>query len=532
MKARAGARQAVAAAALVVLAQLLTVLNVSALKLSVDGIATSLAIPASSVKTALVTYSIVVAGFTLLGAKLARNIGLRRSLHGTIALFAVAMVATMLARGFGTLMLAQAVAGAAAATLLPASSSLLSSRRQQGRRRALGWLGAAQATSIVPAYLIAGAVASWASWRATFGLLAGLALCALLLSAKVGTDAGRSSEPVDRVGVLIVAAAILFIGLGSEKLASWGLLGAQPDAPFSMLRVSPALLAIVCGGLLLKVFVVWSERCRARGGVALIPPELLRSEREWAVLLAIFAVGAIASGVTFLIPLYVEVVQGRSSLYTAIVLVPFAIASFGGAIAVLRLQTTFKASFVARVGFAIVATGVALLAITIRNDWSNGWVIASMILAGTGEGALATHLLNVLALAAPRKLAPDVGPLCGATSSLAAGVGTALAGALAIGVLGTVVQRDLVRNSALPPELRIELNVDSVAFVSNDRLREALERRAATPEQLDAVVRLNTEARLLALKVTLISLAGLAALAFLPAGALPEPRPPGEGEEP
>jgi hypothetical protein len=48
-----------------------------------------------------------------------------------------------------------------------------------------------------------------------------------------------------------------------------------------------------------------------------------------------------------------------------------------------------------------------------------------------------------------------------------------------------------------------------------------LERTTATPEHVAEAVRLNTDARLLALKVSIFALAGLALLAYFPAGALP-----------
>ena len=53
-------------------------------------------------------------------------------------------------------------------------------------------------------------------------------------------------------------------------------------------------------------------------------------------------------------------------------------------------------------------------------------------------------------------------------------------------------------------------------------LRETLASTTATPEQVSEAARINTEARLLALKVSIFALAGLALLAFFPAGGLPD----------
>ena len=73
----------------------------------------------------------------------------------------------------------------------------------------------------------------------------------------------------------------------------------------------------------------------------------------------------------------------------------------------------------------------------------------------------------------------------------------------------------------LPPELQSQVDLDNITFVSNDRLRSVMERTTATPEQVAEAVRVNTEARLRALKIGLLIMAGLALLAIIPAGRLP-----------
>jgi hypothetical protein len=73
----------------------------------------------------------------------------------------------------------------------------------------------------------------------------------------------------------------------------------------------------------------------------------------------------------------------------------------------------------------------------------------------------------------------------------------------------------------IPNELKMEMNLDSVSFVANSQLRTALASRGATTEQVDEAARINTAARLVALKISFFTLAGLALLAFFPAGGLP-----------
>jgi len=163
-----------------------------------------------------------------------------------------------------------------------------------------------------------------------------------------------------------------------------------------------------------------------------------------------------------------------------------------------------------------------MLGIVIRNEWSTLMVIVGMVLGGLGEGALMTLLFNVLVSTSPKKLAGDVGSLRGVTNNLASGVGTALASALLVGTLGTIVHRKLVDNPLIPNELKREINLDNISFISNNQLRAALAHTTAGPEEVSEAERINRDARLTALKVSFFTLSGFALLAFFPALGLPD----------
>ena len=99
-----------------------------------------------------------------------------------------------------------------------------------------------------------------------------------------------------------------------------------------------------------------------------------------------------------------------------------------------------------------------------------------------------TLVFNVLVTAAPKELAGDVGSLRGTTQNLAAGVGTAVAGALLVGLLSSTHLRRAGRQPELPPEIQSQVDLDNINFVSNDRLCGILERTTATPEQVEEAI--------------------------------------------
>lgn len=82
-----------------------------------------------------------------------------------------------------------------------------------------------------------------------------------------------------------------------------------------------------------------------------------------------------------------------------------------------------------------------------------------------------------------------------------------MAAALLIGLLSTNVMRDLTDNPIIPQELKKQVGLDNITFVSNDRLFETLSATTAAPYQVAEALSINTEARLRSLKVCLLAMA-------------------------
>jgi len=507
---------------IIVLAQVLMVFNVSTLQVSIDAIASSFSRPATTVATAIVTYSLVVAACLMLGARIARVQGSRRVFRAMVGLFGIAMAVITVSPGTITMTIGQVIAGAAAAVLVPTLVVLITdSYKGSQQAKAVAVLSAGQPLGIVLAFFIAGFLGTWFSWRVTFGLLVLLAGAVYKLSEQLSPARSEPGTRIDWTGAALMASAVVLVSLGFNSLTGWGVLLAGPQAPFSVLDVSPAPIMIICGVFLFQAFLIWSRKLQAVGQTPLMALEVIDTPQERSAVFALFAIGGITAAIAFLVPLYIQVVQGGSSLQTAVALIPLSVTSVAAALLVVRLYERLSARQIARYAFLLTAIGLVFLGAVIRNDWSNSWVVISLVIVGIGEGALVALLFNVLVTASPKALAGDVGSLRGTANNLANAVGTAVASAFIVSLLSTSVNRELAQNSLIPHELKQQIDLDNVSFVTNDQLQSTLESTGAAREQVDEAVRINTEARLLSLKVSFFALAGLALLAYFPAGGLP-----------
>ena len=101
----------------------------------------------------------------------------------------------------------------------------------------------------------------------------------------------------------------------------------------------------------------------------------------------------LGNAMTFLSPLYIQMVQGRSSFDTAVAMIPYQAAVFAAAILVVRLYDSLTPIQIARYAFTVVAAGMAVLAFVMFNDWSNFLVVVGLVLVGIGVGVFRVHPL-------------------------------------------------------------------------------------------------------------------------------------------
>ena len=507
----------------IALAQIQMGFNVNALAISMGSIVEDLGVSPATVGTALVIYSLAVAGLVMIGAKVGRIIGSRLAFQIGIGAHGASMA--MMAISTNELMMgaAQLIAGVAAALAVPALVVMITAHYHGSQQeQSLGLLGAAQASSSALAFLVVGLLSTVVSWRWSFVLLVILGAINIVLSFRLMAVERRSGIRIDWVGAVFAAAAITLISLGFNNVGSWGLIVASSGAPFDIGGVSPAPIMIVGGIAIGQLFFSWLRRQESLRKPTLFAIETLETREERSATIALLIIAAIGPAVNFLLPLYIQIVQGRSVMETAIAIVPYAAAIFIGTTFVVRVYGILAPRQIGRYGFIMVAFGLFVLAHSVNNEWGTPSVIGALLIVGLGEGALLTLMFNVLVSASPKELSGDVGALRGTTNNLATGLGTAIASVLAIAVLGLVVSASIAESPILPPTVADQLYLDNVDFISNDDLAAALTANTdATTDQIAELVRINTDARLRALTITFQVLAVLTLLGIVPASGLP-----------
>lgn len=507
----------------VVLTQIQASFAVNALTVSMQGITTDLDTAATSVGTAITAGTFAMAAFILLGAKVGAKYGSRRVFQIAVAIHAVAMAAVALSVSPAMLFIAQAASGAVIALIAPALVVFIATNYHGDQQaRSIGYLAAAIPAAGVLALLIAGTFASTIGWRYSFGLVAALGLIKLALSFKLAPVPRQADVQIDAVGAGLAAGSIILLSFGFSGLNAWGVLIATDAAPFAVLGLSPAPILILLGAIGGQAFFSWIRRQREAGKPQIFDLEVLKSSSERATTICMAVMLFVGTAANFLIPLYIQIVQGRSSFQTSISIIPYTISIFISSTLVANLYKKYPPRQIARVAFIVVAAGLIILAFTIRNDWTQIFVVVGLITLGLGQGAVVALVFNTLLSAAPKRLAGDVGAWRGLVHNISGSIGIAVASVFAVGVLGGIINSNLVDNPTIDESLKVQVNLDNVNFITNSQLEDVLGQTTAGTAEIQEAIRINEEARLRALNLSLLGLAGITLLAIIPAGRLPD----------
>lgn len=506
----------------VVLTQVQASFAVNALTVSMAGITTDLDTPATSVGTAITAGTFSMAAFILLGAKIGARFGTRGVFQIAVAIHAAAMLGVALSLSPAMLFVAQASSGAVIALIAPALTVFIATNyKDEAQARAIGLLAAAIPLAGILALVIAGWFAETIGWRWSFILMVALGALNLLLSFRLKKVPAQRSLSIDWTGAFLAAAAIILLSFGFSGLNSWGVWQATTQAPFEILGVSPAPILIILGIVLGQVFFVWIAKRQRLKASRVFDLRVLATSSELAVTACMSIMLFVGTAANFLIPLYMQVVQGLTGIQTSFSIIPYTISIFLASTFVAYLYKKFPPRVLGAAGFIVVAGAMTLLAFTIRGDWGQAFIVLGLILLGLGQGAIVALVFNTLLSAAPKELAGDVGAWRGLVHNLSGSIGIAVASAFAVGVLASSLATAADEHPEISAGLISEVSINDADFMTNDQLEATLAMTSASDTEVQAAIEINEEARLRALQISLLGLAALALLAVVPATRMP-----------
>ena len=403
---------------LVCVAQLMVILDITAVNVALPQLAHGLRISGSDIGWTVTSYSLIFGSLLLLGGRAADLIGRKRMFLTGLGIFTVASAASALAVSATALFAARAGQGLGAAMLSPAALSIIMASFADGheRARALGAWGAVGGAGAAVGVLVGGALTSLIGWQAIFliNVPVGLVLGATARKI-VPADAARPQwRGLDVRGAVVATGslgAIVFAlsqatGTGWSSLQTLGIGGA--------------------GTLGLVAFAV----VEMRTAHPLLQIQRLADRGVGGGFVMMLAASVVLFGTFLLSSLYMQNVLGTDAMDTGLAFLPLAIAIAAGVHVGCHAVTHAGVRAPMAFGFAVTAGGMLLLSGVGVGGGYLADVLPGMIVAGLGLGLILVCVSVSVMTGAPDQ---QTGMLSGLSTT-----GHEIGGTIGIAVLVTV----------------------------------------------------------------------------------------------
>ena len=292
-------------------AQFMVVLDVSVVNVALPSIQTALGFDAAGLQWVVGSYTLVFAGFMLLGGRLADLYGRRRAFMWGLALFSVSSLVGGLATSPGLLIAMRAVQGLGAAVLAPATLTILTTTFAEGagRTKALAIWTAVSSAGGAAGNLIGGVLTDALSWRwvllinVPIGAVAVVVAMRLLVASHSRTTPGRLDVP----GAVLATLGVTALVYGVNQAGTQGWTGPT------------TVTSLTVGAVALAAFAVTEARYAA---APLVPPRLVRLRPIWAGNVTMLLAGGCFIPMWYFLSLYMQDVLHYGALATGIGFLP------------------------------------------------------------------------------------------------------------------------------------------------------------------------------------------------------------------
>src|SRR5512132_1253726 len=482
-------------AILLAMAMFVLVVDTSLMNVSISAVVHDLDTTVSGVQSAIALEALVSAAFILIGSKVGDLIGRKRAYVLGLLGYAVGALAMTLAQGLTAVIVFWAIVGGLGASLLlPSMQSLVHGNFEgAAQRKAYALVGASAAIAAAVGPLLGGFITTYLSWRVGFAL----EVVIIGIVRDVPYTGERGADPV--------GAVLSVLGMGGIVL---GILVWQEGG-----EAVGALLLI--GAIGLAGLAWWLVRRKREGKTALIDAGLFASKMFRLGISGQMVQQISLGGLMIALPIYLQMVLEYNAMQAGLSIAPLSLSMFAVAVLAGKRAGKRRPAGIIPAGFALLVAGLVVLIPIVPRASSGWWLLVPLLIAGCGLGLLVSQLNNYTLSPISEERVSEAAGVNSAAGSFGLSFGLAFAGAIMLATLSIAFTNLAKDSTVLSPaeQTQVAQGLDDDAEVmSNTQLQELIVNQ---PPDVEAeIVRINTDARPIALQVALIIplLAGLVGL--------------------
>jgi EmrB/QacA subfamily drug resistance transporter len=410
-------RKNVALLLVLLVAQLMVILDITAVNIALPSLAKDLELTGSQISWTITSYSLVFGSLLLFGGRAADLLGRRRLFLTGLGVFTLSSLASALAGTAGALFAARAGQGLGAAMLSPAALSIITTCfHGHAKAKALAAWGAVGGAGAAVGVVAGGLLTEFADWRMIFFVNLPVALVLAVTALRVipsDTEKPRW-RGLDLRGAVLAATSLGAIVYAITQGASAGWTSAQ-TLGFGL----AGLTGLVAFGVL-----------ESRTETPLLKIGRLADRAVGGGMFLMLAAAGSIFGLFFLCSVYLQNVLGTSPLMTGLAFIPLALSAGVGAHLASHLIARHGVRTPLAGAFGVAAVGMALLSQVSSNGSYVRDVLPGMLVAGVGLG-VAVVSVSIAILTGARE--NESGMLSGLNST-----GHEIGGTIGIAIFSTI----------------------------------------------------------------------------------------------
>jgi EmrB/QacA subfamily drug resistance transporter len=356
------------------IAYLMVVLDVSIVNVALPSIQTDLNFSPENLQWVISGYALTFGGFLLLGGRIGDLLGRRRLFMIGLGLFAITSLVAALSVSSGMLIAARLLQGAAGAILSPSVFSIVSVTFEEGaeRNKALGILGGIAGSGAAIGVLAGGVLTEYAGWEWIFLVNVPIGIATLFFVPRYVRESRATdlTRHFDAAGATTVTAGLMFLVYGLTQSTNNGWTSGK------------TIGALVAAAVLIAAFLFIEARSRS----PLVPLSFFRKRTPTGANIIGFGLGTMIFGVFFMLSLYMQQVLGYSAMQTGVGYLAVALTAVVAAGASQALVTKLGVKPVLMSGMVLLGLGLAFFSQVSVGGSYVGDLLPGFLLIGVGMG--------------------------------------------------------------------------------------------------------------------------------------------------
>jgi len=434
-------------------AMFIMTIDMTMMNVSISALVRDLNTTVQGIQLAIALYTLVMAAFMIVGAKMADIWGTKKVFVVGLTIYGVGTTMAALAPNLIILLLGWSILeGIGAAMMMPVTVTYLT-KEYSGKDRGFAFAvwGAIAGAAAAFGPIIGGAFTTYLTWRLGFGMEA-----FIVVGMFVKMNILRDYQPTHRIKLDVLGAILVGVGL---FLITLSVLLIDPLG-------EPPVIAILILGVLVLIGFAFQERKRVREGKDPLVNLKLFKSKTFVVgnLVSIFFQITLA-GLMFTIPVFLQNVAGYNAMNTGLTLIPLSIMMFVFSIYGQKFLKYMSAKRTIQIGIAFAFLGLLLLLFQF-SPTATGWDLAlGLALYGVGLGLIFSQITNLAMAGASKNEEAEASGVFNSQKQLGMSLGTAFIGAvLVLGMINNIA-REIYQSGYFPEASKEEIKQKVIDWI-------------------------------------------------------------------